>query len=114
MSCSFVEMQSEEVRKLAQACLDRIEKHKKDSWARQVAIRHNEYERSWWRRLRKLPVPSDEEILRELKGGSLNYLSMGIDFYGWGSQERAERLLRAAKHAPVVHVSAEDLMFIGA
>lgn len=58
---------------------------------------------------------SYEEIRKSMEGdvrygGGASFIEM----YAWRSKERAEQLLRAAKHADVVKVSIEDLELIGA
>lgn len=107
--CSFVTLPSTKVKELAKACLERIERRRKREWDEYIAQEQEKCRRSWFRRLFKIPVPSAEEIQAEARR---DFWSVLIDRSGWGSEEAALRLLKAAEHGDVVNVSSRDLDMI--
>ena len=107
-SLSYVTMPSVEVERLAQACLDRISKRRSREDDAYVANERKRHERSWWRRLTGGKIPTDDQIRESLSIEWPFYQSC----YAWGSKAVAEKLLRLAKRADVVHVTADDLDMI--
>ncbi len=111
MSCSFIQMKSEDVIKLAKAVIAEIEAHREKEWALCVDRERRIEEKSWMRRLFKNPVSSDEVLLKRVKS---DWVSIAfIDGYATITEAKAWALIRAAKWSEVVNVSAEDLRAIG-
>lgn len=112
VNCSFIEMPAEKLRHLAQNCLDRIDAHKRREIADTIAKERSGYEKSWFRRLFRMKVPSDAEIKAGLSGGGAFSTMQDIDMYAWGSKDIATKLLKACEHSQTVHVSVGDLDMI--
>lgn len=81
-------------------------------WVEAGAAERERLEKSWWRRFWNLPVPSDEEIWSRLKDQDFDgfaSVETWIEAHAWTTKVLAEKLLKAAKHAATVQVSAADL-----
>lgn len=111
MSCSFIEMPAEKVAQLSKRCLGRIRKERSDQWSAYAERTLERYQRSWWHRLFKTELPTAEGVIAAAKQDEI--WAMIIDKYAWKSEEVAQRLLQLAANAEIVHVSAEDLDYIG-
>jgi hypothetical protein len=109
---SFVEMDADEIARLAHECIKRIEEHRARDWENAIAIRRLDYQKSWFRRLFQIEVPSDADIRKKIESDRFASLLTGC--YAWGSLQTAEKLLRASRHAKKVSVSTRDLESIGA
>ena len=109
---SFITMEAQEVRTLAEKCLARIQRHKDQEKAAIIAAERERLEKSLWRRLWGEPVPDDEEIWRRLNVRDAHTIFTPqdmVEVYAEKSKAIAEKLLKAAKHAATVQVSAADL-----
>jgi hypothetical protein len=108
---SYVELPSEKVREMAEACIENVHRTRREETDNDVAHYRQKYERrakTWWGKLFQLSVPSDESIESSLVAGS--FLVYNIS--GWGSLRAAEDLLLASKLGPTVLVSTEDLRLV--
>jgi len=110
MSCSFVQMSSDEVKKLAEDCLARIEARNDRVVKAWINEERQNHEKSWWRRLFRLAVPTDDQLRKEFFDNWV--FSMDVSMYAWRSRQVAENLLKASSRASTINVSAEDLDYI--
>jgi hypothetical protein len=111
---SYIVMSSDRVAQLAQECIERILEHRRQEWTDAVDREKEHQKKSWFRRLFRIEVQSDEAILESLRSrsGGINYIFYCIENYGSENIRIAKQLLKAAAMADVVHVSAEDLSCI--
>jgi hypothetical protein len=112
MGCSFIELPSDEVVELANACLTRIQNNKDREWDDIIQRELYDFDRSWIRK-RIFARPTREGIRRifEKESGFITCADI-VNGYGWKSEDAANRLLLAARYADVVKVSTEDLRLI--
>ena len=108
---SFIEMPSDKVRKMAERAIQRIKERRERDWVDSIELRRKEYEKSWWRKLWKMPVPSDADIRREIEHE--DWTGTLINAYGLEAERVAQRLIRVAEKGETVYVSAEDVQRIG-
>jgi len=109
---SFVEMDAAEVAELAWKCIKHIEECRAHDWEAAIAYRRRGYQKSWFRRLFRMEVPSDADIQKEIKSDRVASLLTGC--YAEGSLQTAEKLLRASRYAKTMTISTRDLESIGA
>lgn len=114
MGCSFVQMASEDVKQLAEDCIRRIEARNTRVLNALVAEEREKLEKSWWRKLWRQEVPSDDVLREQLLAEPRGFfcLQTELSMYGWRSRQIAENLMKAASRAATVNVSAEDLDYI--
>lgn len=106
-SRSFVMLPSEQIKKIAQDCLDGIYKFRAKEEQEVIDRERCKIQRSWTYRLFKTQIPSDEEIRKDQM--SVDYPFREIPSrYGWGSENIAKKLIQLANQAEQVFVSAED------
>ncbi len=111
--CSFVQMKSADVKRLALATIAGIKS------SREVMLNdsldHVCTGSSWdrfWRRVFRRDPPTREDVLACWRSERWNFIEYSI-MNTYGSQENvALALLNAAQHAEIVHVSANDLLQI--
>ena len=111
MSGTTIEMASADVNALAAACLVRVRQKRIDLRNAFIARERAAYEKSWWRRLLGLKVPSDEAIWAELEQGTIGERieCSQIELTGIFEEEIASQLVEASERAPSVRISSADL-----
>lgn len=116
MAQSYITMPSNEVAKLAQSCIDRIDASRERRRKRLIDSELacvNRTQPSWWDRLlgRQPPKPMTEAEVREKLEAETSFHS---DYYRinalYGAQRNtAEALLNASKYSSSINITAYDL-----
>lgn len=110
-SRSFVMVPSEQIKKIAQDCLDRIYRSRIKEEQEIVNKERQKIQSSWTHRLFKTCIPSDEEIRQSIMNEDSVFREIPSTS-GWGSENIAKKLIQLANQADQVFVSAEDLDYI--
>ena len=111
--CSHVSLPKAEAVRLAQECLDRINRTKDLRKRELIECERASMAKSWFRKIFRSPEPTDEEILESHChiGGKMFHIHM----YAWGSVGVAERIIKAAQYLKdddVIQLTLEDLDYI--
>jgi hypothetical protein len=100
---------------MAVTCITKIREQREALWQVLVLDKRKSYEKSWCRRLFRVPVPSDTEIRKSLERASLGRVygtKSIVASVGAEAEEIALRLIRDTEHTHLIQVSAEDLQKI--
>src|SRR5580692_1583915 len=116
VSCdgSFIKMSSKKVSEMAKAKLVWIEQYKKDRRQQHIDRNRQAIMNGWWHRFRKLPVPTDQEVIDYIDEYRKSNWGMNwwpINHY-YGSEVVCIRLINACLHAEEIYISTEDLQSI--
>lgn len=112
---SYVILPASKVRELCKQTLSNIEASRANSRRKYLDSQIARSKNSFWRRLFREPIITDEQIIVRDKGDTHNIWGSGLFWasYGHSEQERlAERLLKAADIGDPVYVSVADLVRI--
>jgi hypothetical protein len=102
---------SEQIKKIAQDCLDGIYKYRAKEEQEIIDRERQKVQRSWTHKLFKTRIPSDEEIRQDMMNEDFVFREIPSR-YAWGSENIAKKLIQLANQADQVFVSAEDLDYI--
>jgi hypothetical protein len=112
---SFIKMPSKKVSEMAKARLAWIEQYKKDRRQKHIDKNRQEMINGWWHRFRKLPIPTDQEVIDYIEDSYRNG-NWGINWWPVNhyseSEAVANRLINACEHAEDIYISTEDLQRI--
>ncbi len=110
-SQSFVMLPSEQVRRIAQNCLDKIYESRVNREQEIIDRERQRIQNSWIHKLFKTHMPSDEEIRQNMMNEDFVFREIPST-YGRGPESMAKKLIQLANQADQVFVSAEDLDYI--
>lgn len=113
---SFVTLPSEHIKKLCLETLDWIKSSRQQQIQKLIDNNRNYYiskSNTWWGKLWKKKVPTDEEILKELKGNRSDVWS-GFEYElasrsHSGLEDLALELLIACRVVKEINISVKDL-----
>lgn len=107
---SYVAMSTEEVIRRAQAMIDVIDTDREAARKALLAAEREAARKSWFRRLFRLEMPSDEKLIDGLRSYAFNEYDSTYIMFGL-QRDTAERLIRAAQNAQdgIVYITAEDM-----
>jgi hypothetical protein len=111
-SLTFVDMSSNEVKKIAEDCIAAIERFEKRRRAEIITQHRTEMENSWWRKLCKKPSPTDNEVVDHLKGDCWSGMCMEYFWIGRCYSDVkviARNVLVGCNKASAIHITVSDL-----
>jgi hypothetical protein len=111
---SFTEMSAEEVVRRAKNMIERIDKSRLAERKQALDVAREEARTSFFRRLFRRPMPTDEQLIQELREDFWNSYNASYISYGL-QRDKAEQLLRLSQSAredgslAKIYVTADDL-----